>query len=109
MFPKLADYDIVKGFHPALSILANHQIPLSQIADSIQLREQNISQNQLSQILTSHQNHNFQSSFHFDAFQVGQYLKKIALQRNIRHTEDTLISVTRNSENGDIETLQLKQ
>ncbi len=63
----------------------------------------------MTQILTSYQNHSFESSFHFDAFQVGQYLKKIASQRNIHHIEDTLISVARNSESGDIETLQLKQ
>lgn len=107
MFPALDDYSLVNGFHPVFSILANHGIPISQIADSIQLREKNISQDELTSILISSHKRNFGSSFHFDAFQVSQYLRTIALGRNIRHIEDNLLGISRNSLSGDIEQLHL--
>lgn len=93
MFPSLnpAKYLNQDGFHPVFSALHNHGIPISHLVDSIRLREQNVAQAELTrQFMAGTPGLNFTASFHFDAYQVGAYLRQVALQRGVRHLEGTL-------------------
>ena len=56
------------GYYPLLSAMANHEIPVSHIVNSIELREKNISQTELTRLLLNGQNKLFDSSFHFDTY-----------------------------------------
>ncbi len=89
MFPVQNDgvFGNEQGYFPTLSALLNHDIPISYVVDSIKLREKNLSQDTLTQMLMTDEKHNFASSFHFDTYKVGHYLRKIALQRGVIHQE----------------------
>lgn len=89
-----------QGYFPTLSALLNHDVPISYVVDSIQLRESNISQEALTQMLMAGQNKNFASSFHFDTFKVGQYLRKIALQRGVIHRESMFREIIQDNQTG---------
>lgn len=110
MFPLNQDskLDVLGGYIPLLSMLVNHSIPVSYVVDSIQLREQNISQAALTQMFVQGIKKNFSSSFHFDAFKVGQYLKKIALQRQVIYKEARMIDVKRQAETGHLTAIEVE-
>lgn len=111
MFPNLAPQRlwIENGYYPLLSVLANHNIPVSYIVDSIALRENNISQEELTHMFVNDRNRNFASSFHFDTYKVGQYLKKIALNRGILHKEGLVQELIQDGEKGFIQSIQIDQ
>lgn len=88
------------GYFPSLSLLLNHNIPISSIVDSIRLHEENVSQNYITDLFVSKKTRNFLSSFHFDAYRVGKYLKKIALQRGVIYMEGEVRDTIQNSETG---------
>lgn len=88
------------GYFPTLSVLHNHALPISHILDSIALREKNTSQQAITQMFLEKKPINFSSSFHFDAFRVGQYLKKLALKRGIIHHEGHVKDVIQDQETG---------
>lgn len=90
------------GYYPLLSAMANHDIPISYIVDSIRLREKNISQNALTKMLINGDNKSFDSSFHFDTYKVGQYLRKIALSRGIVHKEGLVKGIIQDAETGNV-------
>lgn len=105
MFPYLVKHQISNGYYPNLSILANHNIPISYVVDSIMLRENNISQSKMTEIFINSNNQNFLSSFHFDTYKVAKYLKRKALERNVRYIESKIDHVFLNNETGHIEAL----
>lgn len=110
MFPRLSDEKGFKeqsGFIPAFSGLINQNVPISYIVDSIQFQEKNISQNELTRMFVSGANKNFGSSFHFDTYKVGQYLKKIALQRGVIHKEGLFKEIERHMETGLVTAVQV--
>lgn len=107
MFPHLNKHEKTKGYYPILSVLANHNVPVSNIVDSIKLREENISQQNITDMFVNMKDHNFLSSFHFDTYKVAQYLKKIALNRNIKYIEAKVDQILVNAERGDIEFLEV--
>lgn len=105
MFPVKGNKDILweeNGYYPVFSLLANNDIPISNFVDSIQLRENNIAQNELTQLLITREQRNFASSFHFDTYKVGQFLRNIALKRGVIHKEGLFKDVNRNVESGNI-------
>ncbi len=93
------------GYFPVFSLLANNDIPISYFVDSIALREKNISQNELTKMFINQQNKNFGSSFHFDTYKVGQYLRKIALQRGIVHKEGSFQDIVQDAQTGLVSAL----
>lgn len=107
MFPYLSKHERINGYYPILSVLTNHNTAVSNIVDSIKLREENTSQDDLTKMFVNVQNHNFLSSFHFDTYKVAQYLKKIALSRGIRYIEGKVEKININEKNGDIESLEV--
>lgn len=109
MFPSF-DPDklwIEHGYYPLLSALTNHGIPVSYIVDSISLREKNTSQEALTHMFRSEENRNFASSFHFDTYKVGQYLKKLAIKRGIFYKEGLVKDIAQNSESGLVESINV--
>ncbi|HRM14770.1 MAG TPA: tryptophan 7-halogenase [Acinetobacter parvus] len=91
-----------QGYFPLLSAMTNHSIPVSHIVDSIALREKNISQHALTQMLVNGENKLFDSSFHFDTYKVGQYLRKIALRRGITHKQGLVKEIIQDAETGHV-------
>lgn len=94
-------FPIIEDTSPIVTMMVNHDIPVSYITDSIHLREKNISQIELTHMLTQQKlKNNFNSSFHFDTYKVGQYLRKIALKRGVIHREGLYKDIQHNTENG---------
>lgn len=105
MFPVRSKNDIFweeNGYYPIFSVLSNNDIPISHFVDSIGLREKNIEQSQLTQMFVDQQKRNFASSFHFDTYKVGQYLRSIALKRGVIHKEAMLKDILQDTEVGNI-------
>lgn len=111
MFPlnRYKDLELKYGFIPALSILVNHQIPVSYVADSIRIREKNISQSDLTALFLNQRNKDFSSSFHFDAYKVGQYLKSIAIKRGVKYRPEEVKEISRDSVTGNVTLLHTAQ
>lgn len=112
MFPAGGKKDIFwdeNGYFPAFSVLANNDIPISNFVESIQLRERNISQKELTDMFVAQKERNFASSFHFDTYKVGQYLRKIALERGVIHKEGFYKDIERDLENGNISALYIDE
>lgn len=97
------------GYFPAFSVLANNDIPISYFVDSIYLREKNISQNELTQMFISQKERNFASSFHFDTYKVGQYLRNIALKRGVVHKEAMFKDMVQDAETGLVSALYIDE
>ncbi|WP_151766100.1 tryptophan 7-halogenase [Acinetobacter colistiniresistens] len=95
------------GYYPILSMMLNHNLPISYITESINLSEKNISQEYLTKLLLEKTKKNFASSFHFDTYKVGQYLKRIALQRGVKYKEGLFNDVIRDSQTGLITDLYI--
>ncbi len=98
MFTSFAKDEELRGFYPRLSALVNQNIPLSQFCDSVGLREKNTTQDEITKILIAQKNYNFLFSLHFDSYKVGQYLKKVALSRQIFHHEGIVQDILLDSE-----------
>ncbi|SUU24356.1 tryptophan 7-halogenase [Acinetobacter haemolyticus] len=109
MFPLMRNDIFFKenDYYPAFSALLNHDIPISYAVDSIELRENNVSQQELTKMLISKSKENFASSFHFDTYKVGQYLKKIAIQRGVIHREGMFREVVQDAETGLVTAIQV--
>lgn len=111
MFPSLPPdlYPEVNGYFPALSVMHNHGLGISYISDGIAAAEANISQEDLTRYFLSGHKTNFNSSFHFDAYRVGAFLRQIALHRGVIHAEDTVMDVSLDSQTGMVTQLLLSK
>ena len=111
MFPKLNEQQLwqVCGYYPILSAMANHGIPVSYIVDSIKLRENNFSQDALTQMLIAQENKSFASSFHFDTYKVGEYLKQVALSRGVIHKEGLVKELIQDAESGHVTEIRVDE
>lgn len=107
LFPSATELEWEEnGYYPMLSGLLNHGIDINAYLESLALSERRAPFNEVLQILLEKKN-NFGASFHFDTFRVGQYLKKIALSRNIRHVEANIQDFIINPENHHISHIKL--
>lgn len=95
------------GYFPALSVLVNNNIHVSYTVDSIQFREENRAQDELTRMFINGENNNFASSFHFDTYKVGQYLKKVALKRGVIYRDGLFKDLVRESETGRVLAIQV--
>lgn len=87
------------GCYPYLSLLINHGIDVSSYMDSIALTERNASQQEVVHSLINEKN-NFGASMHFDTYRLGLFLRKIALDRGVRHHVGFVKDIMLNGETG---------
>ena len=65
-------------------------------------------QNDLSTFSISGKNNAESHSYHFDAFDVGKYFKKVCLENGITHIDSDVIDINLDSENGHCKSVSLK-
>ncbi|NNP68506.1 tryptophan halogenase family protein [Acinetobacter sp. Ac_5812] len=99
---------VENGFHPYLSGLFNHGIDIGRDLASFQFCEERKPFKEVLSIITEGKS-NFGASLHFDAYRVGQYLRKIALSRGIIHVEEKIQDFELNAQTGYVTAIQLSE
>ncbi len=74
------------GYFPYLSAMVNQKIPMHRYMRGFEAVQGNASQQEARRLLDSGQT-DLLSSVHFDSHKVAAYLRKIALQRGVVHTD----------------------
>ena len=95
------------GSFPLIAAMIHNGIPMPDYLRGMELIKGNASQQEAKQALDAKEV-DIISSFHFDSFRIAEYLKKIALSRNIVH-QDAMVDEVQTDERGRVMALTTRE